>query len=92
MQRLQRRLERIEEELIPKKRIAIFFTRDGHKEEDHARQLEEYKSLHGSTENLIVVDMKDYYLKDDYDDYETFIRTRRAGCSSGNCYCWWPGS
>lgn len=88
MQGLHRRLEKLEEAVNPRRRIAMFFVRHGHKEDDFAKQKKEYftrRGRHNSPIFLVITEYCDL----DY-DYETFIQRMRARYGEGNCYTdWW---
>lgn len=88
MSRLQRRLERLEETVNPLGRIAIVFVRSGHKEDDLAKQQEEYFASWGRRGNPLFLVITEF-CECDY-DYGSFIQKMRARCPLGNCYSdWW---
>lgn len=88
MQRLHRRIEKIEETLMPKNRISLVFVRKGHEDEDCEKQKNEYHSRWGDKHHVTFVVITEYC---DFDhDYETFIQKKRSGCAPGNCFTdWW---
>ena len=88
MSGLQKRLEKLEETMNPSGRVAIIFVRPGHKEEDSAKQKEEYFARWGQSRNLTFLTITEWC---DFDyDYETFIHKMRGKCPPGNCFTdWW---
>lgn len=88
MPRLQRRLEKLEETVNPSGRIAMVFVRPGHKEDDYAKQKEEFCSRWGHEHIPFFLIITEFY---DFDyDYESFIQKMRSRCPPGNCYTdWW---
>lgn len=83
------RLASLETKIIPPKRTGMFFSRSGHQKEDLEWQLKEYQALHGCVGELVILDVGDGYVQEDYDDFELFLRNRRKLCPLNNPYCWW---
>jgi hypothetical protein len=91
MTKLSIRLDRIEEAITPKERMALCFGRWGKIDEDCKRQHEEFKALHGERGKVTFIHIQDYgRYKDDEEGYEDFIKRRRKATGKGNCFCWWP--
>ncbi len=91
MTKLSIRLDRIEEGIRPKERMALCFGRWNKLNEDCKRQHEEFKALHGELGKVTFYHMQDYCgYKGEEESYEDFIKRKRKGTGKGNCYCWWP--
>jgi len=87
MTKLSSRLDRVEEALTPKERMALCFGRFKSLDEDFQRQCEEYKALHGDLGKVTFIQIKDYSNKDE--SYEDFIKRLRKSTGKGNCFAWW---
>lgn len=88
MRRLQRRIEKVEQAIIPKGRICLVFTRSGLEKEDLEKQYNEYSQRHGDRSNVLFVQL---HGRDDPSlSYEDFIQKSRANCSPSNpLTSWW---
>jgi len=91
MTKLLSRLDRIEEAITPKDRIALCFGRWKKLDEDCKRQHEEFKALHGDLGKVTFCHIQDYCgYSGEEESYEDFIKRQRKSCGKGNCFCWWP--
>lgn len=90
MRNLEKRMDRIETKLMPSERIIVLFARQGHESEDHVRQLEEYRQLYGSTENLICIIVRGCHSNTVSDEnYEDFIARTRNIDDQNSFTNWW---
>jgi len=81
-------LEKLEETVNPRGRIAIVFVRPGQEEGDFAKQQEEYFARWGGLNSPVFLAIMEY-CDVDY-NYEAFIQKMRARCGEGNCFTdWW---
>lgn len=89
MKNFSNRLNRIEDELVPKARVALCFGRYRCIKEDSERQQNEYYELHGKRGSVTFYTITDYANRES-ESYEDFIKRSRKESGNGNLFSWWP--
>ena len=92
MSRLRGRLQGIEKRMGKKSRRQVFFSiRDVCKESDLEMQIDEFKSIYGSTTNCLFVGLRQFkgsrYDDMDYDEFISLLRSLQDPNHDG--WNWW---
>jgi hypothetical protein len=89
MKNFSNRLNRVEDALIPKSRMALCFGRRNCFELDLQRQKQEYESFYGDYRNVTFCAITDYG-SDENEPFEDFLKRNRLRSGYENPLGWWP--